>query len=523
MYNPSNLVANTEELMEEDHREPLITEIEWAIKNLKKEKSPGIDNITAEMIQASGEAGIKVYYEMCKKIWNTGKWPTDWKRAVFIPIPKKVDTQDCSNYHTISLISHASKILLKIIMKRIEDKLESEINKTQAGFRRDRGTRDHIFNLKIIIEKCREFNRDLYICFIDYSKAFDCVQHTQLWRMMTEMNFPKQEIQLIKTLYQGQQSAVRTSCGMTEWFPVKKGVRQGCILSPYLFSIYTESIMRDVEEAITGNIDAIAINGENITDLRYADDTALISGSEKGLKNLIATVKDHSKDKGLFLNAKKTKIMKTDKTTQEVHVTIENETIENVEQFQYLGALINGNGDDTQEIKRRLAMGLDRLAKLQKLWKGSHRETQLRIIRSCVFPTATYGCETWILNMAVRKKINAFEMKCYRKMMKIPWTEKRTNESITQELKVEKGWLLNFVIRQKLKYFGHIKRHQGLEKTILEGRINGKRERGRPHRRWIEDITDTYKKSATEIGRLAENRVQYRVLVKDATSSKDMH
>ena len=281
--------------------------------------------------------------------------------------------------------------------------------------------------------------------------------------------------------------------------------------------------MRDVEEAITGNIDATAINGENITDLRYADDTALISGSEKGLKNLIATVKDHSKDKGLFLNAKKTKIMKTDKTTQEVHVTIENETIENVEQFQYLGALINGNGDDTQEIKRRLAMGLDRLAKLQKLWKGSHRETQLRIIRSCVFPTATYGCETWILNMAVRKKINAFEMKCYRKMMKIPWTEKRTNESITQELKVEKGWLLNFVIRQKLKYFGHIKRHQGLEKTILEGRINGKRERGRPHRRWIEDITDTYKKSATEIGRLAENRVQYRVLVKDTTSSKDMH
>src|ERR1700733_13411616 len=98
-------------------------------------------------------------------------------------------------------------------------------------------------------------------------------------------------------------------------------------------------------------------------------------------------------------------------------------------------------------------------------------------------------------------------------MMKIPWTEKRTNESITQELKVEKWWLLNFVIRQKLKYFGHIKIHQGLEKTILEEKINGKRERGRPHRRWIEDITDTYKMSATEIERLAENRVQYRVLV----------
>ena len=123
------------------HLPPLKSEIEWAISCLKDGKSPGCDNIQAEMIKASGEEGIDVYHKLCTKIWQNGQWPTDWKRAIFITLPKKGDLQLCSNYRTISLISHASKILLKVIMKRLENKLEEEVSKTQAGFRKNRGNK----------------------------------------------------------------------------------------------------------------------------------------------------------------------------------------------------------------------------------------------------------------------------------------------------------------------------------------------------------------------------------------------
>ena len=165
---------------------PLKSEIEWAINSLKDGKTPGCDNISAEMIKASGDEGVDIYHQLCMKIWNTGTWPIDWKRSIFIPLPKKGDLQLCSNYRTIALISHASKILLKILMNRIKHKLEEEVSLAQAGFREGRGTKDHILNLNILIQKCRDFNSELRVCFIDYSKAFDCVSHQQLWKVLTQ-------------------------------------------------------------------------------------------------------------------------------------------------------------------------------------------------------------------------------------------------------------------------------------------------------------------------------------------------
>jgi len=123
-----------------------------------------------------------------------------------------------------------------------------EINIVQAGFRPKRGTRDHIFNLRNILEKCREYNKDLYACFIDYSKAFDCVVHKTMWKIMIEMGFSKHLVRLIESLYIDQEAAVRVDGETSEWFEVGKGVRQGCILSPYLFNIYAENIMRNFRE-----------------------------------------------------------------------------------------------------------------------------------------------------------------------------------------------------------------------------------------------------------------------------------
>ncbi len=173
---------------------PLRSEVEQAMSYLKRGKSPGCDGIPAELILAGGEAAVSLMHKLCVKIWETAEWPVDWCRAIFVPLPKKGDLQLCENYRTISLICHASKIMLKIILCRMTKKLKEEISASQAGYMKHRGTRDHIYNLQMLIRKCQEMQQDLFICFVDYSKAFDNARYNQLWNIMTKMALPRPTI-----------------------------------------------------------------------------------------------------------------------------------------------------------------------------------------------------------------------------------------------------------------------------------------------------------------------------------------
>ena len=502
--------------------------MKWALHNISNGKSPGCDEVPIELIKEGKDKSILLYHLIILKIWKTCSWPLAWKRSVYIPLPKKGDLKLCSNYRTIALISHASKILLKIIQKRLEQKLNDEINIVQAGFRPNRGTRDHIFNLRNILEKCREYNKDLYACFIDYSKAFDCVVHKTMWKIMLEMGFPKHLIRLIESLYHEQEAAVRVEGETSEWFSVGKGVRQGCILSPYLFNVYAENIMRnfrddaqrfdDPADPDKDTYDSINIGGRSLPELRYADDTVLLSSTPEGLEKMIKSVKNHSENQNLFLNAKKTKIMRTDKTERATNIVIGGDTIEEVIDFDYLGSLIAQNGDGIKEIRRRLGMATKKLKDMKKVWKGNNESTKLKFLRSLIFPIATYGSETWSISKEAEKKINAFELRCYRRILRIPWTDKRTNVSVLQQMEItQENWLQNSIVRQKLKFFGHVKRHDCLEREIYEGIIEGKRGRGRPRRRWSQDISERLHMTVTEAGRRAQDRTAYRRAVTDAT------
>ena len=264
--------------------------------------------------------------------------------------------------------------MLTIIMKRIERKLEAEINVVQAGFRQGIGTRDHIFNLRMIIQKCREFNQPLFTCVVDYTKAFDNVEHQHLWTVMREMGFPKRIVSLIEALYSEQQSAVRTDSRTTYWFSVSKGVRQGCSVSPQLFSVYTYSIIREVEEEQSNNeYDELLVGGTNINELRYADDTALFSTTPDGLNYLVQAVNKHSAAYELSINAAKTKIMELDKCQENTNIVIDNINIARVQSFQYLGAMLATNGDGASNIKQRLAMKVQPLNNMQYLWKRASK------------------------------------------------------------------------------------------------------------------------------------------------------
>ena len=153
------------------------------------------------------------------------------------------NAKECSNYHTIALISHASKAMLKILQARLQQYVNSELRDVQAGFRKGRGTRDQIANIRWVIEKARELQKN--ICFIDYAIAFDCVDHKKLWKILKEMGIPDHLTCLLRNLYAGKEATVRTGHGTTDWFQIGKGVCQGCMLSPCLFNLYAEYIMRN--------------------------------------------------------------------------------------------------------------------------------------------------------------------------------------------------------------------------------------------------------------------------------------
>ena len=149
-----------------------------------------------------------------------------------IPIPKKGNAKECSNYCTIALISHTSKVMLKILQARLQQYINHELPDVQAGFRKGRGTGDQIASIRWIMEKAREFQKNIYFCLIDYAKAFDFVDHSKLWKIMKEMGIPDYLTCLLSNLYAGQKATVRIVHGTTDWFQIGKGVRQGCILSP---------------------------------------------------------------------------------------------------------------------------------------------------------------------------------------------------------------------------------------------------------------------------------------------------
>ena len=204
--------------------------------------------------------------------------------------------------------------------------MNHELPDVQPGFREDRGTRDQIANIHWIIKTPREFQKNIYFCFIDYAKAF--VWITTNWKILKEMAIPDHLTCLLRNLYAGQEATVRNRHGTTDWFQIRKGVHQGCILPPCLFNFYAEYIMRNtgLEEAQAG----IKISGRNINNLTYEDDTTLMAKSEEELKSLLFKVKDESEKVGLKLNIQKVKIMASSPITS---WQIEGETVDIVRDF----------------------------------------------------------------------------------------------------------------------------------------------------------------------------------------------
>jgi hypothetical protein len=339
------------------------SEVRRALREITGNKATGVDELPIELIKAAGEAAITALTALCQQIWKSNLWPQEWRRSLFLPLSKKGDLKLCSIYRNIALIPHTSKILLRIIQGRLATYIKREILEEQAGIRKGRGTRDQIANIRWILEITREYSKTILMCFIDYGKAFNCIDHSRLWNTLRSMGVPEHLIVLIKSLYTNQEAAVKLEYRNTEWFEVRKGVRHRCIMSHYLFNMYSEYILRRV--GFEDNI-GVQVGGRTINNLQYADDTTILAENKEDMGKLLKKLKEESEKAGLMLNLQKTKIMTTGTPNE---FLLDGTEMEIIDCYTFLGPIITRDGYEYKEINRRLSIGRMTMTKLEKIMK----------------------------------------------------------------------------------------------------------------------------------------------------------
>ena len=507
---------------ERPNRPPLASEINEMSPNITKEevkravllqkegKAVGPDEVHAETLKLlvhEDGAGLRLLTELFNDIYRTGKIPSDWLKSTFVTLPKKANASKCDDYRMISLMSHVLKTFLRVIHTRIYNKCEQQVDDTQFGFRNGLGTREALFSINVLTQRARDMNAEVYACFVDYHKAFDCVQHQKLAEILRATGVDEGDLRIITELYWHQTAQVRVESSMSEEIAIRKGVRQGCILSPLLFNLYSENIF---EEALRNTSAGIKINGKTINNIRYADDTVIIASSLPELQHLIDTIVDYRERYGLYMNISKTKLMVFSKMQTQAVLRIHNNIVEQASCFKYLGALVSSNCDSTKEILSRIEQARETFISMKNLFirRDLDLSLKIRMLRCYVFPILLYGCECWTLNPLLEKRIEAFEMYLYRRILRISWIERVRNIEVLDKMHKNKE-LMSTIKERKLRYIGHLMRGDRYEilRLIIEGKIQGKRSVGRRQNSWLKDLRRWLGKTSAEIFRAAFSHV----------------
>lgn len=413
-------------------------------------------------------------------------------------------------------MSQVLKLFLKVLHNRIRRKCELDISEQQMGFREGLGTREALFALSVLLQKCRDQRKEVHLCFIDYTKAFDCVNHRELLSILERRGLDTQDLKIIQKLYEQQVATVKLQDTETTAIPIKRGVRQGCVLSPMLFNMYSELIFRN---ALEGSEDGIKVNGRLINNMRYADDTVVIADTTEGLQRLLDRLSSVGDSMGLRINTNKTKVMVINRDArQATEVVVGGTPIARVSKFRYLGSWISEDLNPDIEIRARIEMARSNFLKLRNLLCDKRLNIHIKdnFVKCYVLSTLLYGAESWTLKVSAMNKLEAFEMWVYRRMLRIPWTDRVSNERVLNQMNKDRE-LLDIIKKRKAAYLGHIMRHSKYEflQLIIEGKIEGKRGPGRRQCSWLKNIRDWTGLDSHTLLRRAKNREEFAMVVAD--------
>jgi len=527
---------------------PSLEETQKAMKQLQGGKAPGPDGIPPEVFKEGGEAVTAKLIELMQMFWMEGSVPQDFKDANIIHLYKhKGDRAACDNHRGISLLSAAGKVMARIVLNRItQHLLDDVVSESQCGFRSNRGTIDMVFTLRQIQEKCREQNQNLYIMFVDLTKAFDTVSREGLWSILSKLGCPPKFVSIIRSFHDGMMGRVVGNGTESDSFPITNGVKQGCVMAPTLFSLMFATMLFRALSATDAGITIRYRCDGRVLDLRrlkaktkvlealvrdflFADDCALAALSEQDLQELASRLSEASKAFGLTISLKKTEVMLQPAPgllLPAPHIVIDGTELNNVESFTYLGSTMTSSCSMDKEVSNRIAKAGSSFGRLwTRLWseRGIRLQTKLAVYKAVVITALLYSCETWTLYKKQLKALDRFHLRCLRRIMGISWTDRVPNTEVLRRANMM--GIEALIMKAQLRWAGHVVRMDDsrLPKMVFYCELaSGYRKVGRPYKRY----KDSLKASLTacniphrEWETIATDRSQWRHAVRQGVQN----
>ena len=480
-----DITESVEEDLNSDVPPIINSEIRSIIEKLKTSKCPGNDGILNEHLKTGLLQLTPMLTTLFNSILEKEEIPDQWLTNTITLIHKKGTRTDINNYRPISIMSNVYKIFSMIINRRISGRLDEEQPPEQAGFRQGFSTTDHLQTINQILEKVQEFNLQLYVAFIDFTKAFDTVEHRKILNALKNQGINKKYIRMLELIYSKSIAKVKTEYE-GETFHLNRGVRQGDPISPKLFNCLLEDVFRHLNWSEDAGI---KIHGKCLTNLRFADDIVLFATSASKLENMVRELSLQSVKAGLHINFQKTKIM-TNRI--EIPVSIDGVEIQYVQEYIYLGQLISFHNGSDKEINRRMSLAWNKFWSLAFILLD--RKTSIRIKKtvmdSCILPVLLYGAQTWSLTIAQKIKIERCQRKMERKILQIKLRDRIRNIDIRNKSGITDA--TTQATKLKWKWCGHVMRqeqHKWAHIATTWDPMTGWRKPGRPKRRWRDVFT----------------------------------
>jgi len=494
---------------------PALHEIAAAVKALKNNKAAGPDGIPAEVFKFGGHQLTRRLHQFIYRAWTTGKLPQQWKDANIVTIYKrKGDRQLCGNSRGISLLSVAGKILARVMLKRLLSQVvDIVLPESQCGFRRGRSTADMIFVARLLQEKCREQNRDLYFAFIDLTKAFDTVNRDLLWKILSKFGCPPTFLTILQEFHNGMRAKVVIGGRESDLFDVLVGVKQGCVLAPVIFNLFLVAVTLACRSDLPsdagvpfvyrtdGNLFNLRrlkadtkVSRDRIFELQYADDAALPAHSATDLQNSLDTLSTAYRRAGLVVNAKKTEVLSSVAThdSPAPRFSVHGDVLSNVSEFTYLGSILSDSCSLDSEVEHRVkaaSSAFGRLTHRVFLNRNLAIPTKIAVYKAVCVSVLLYGCEAWTLYRRHIKALEAFHFRSLQSILGVRWWHKVPHTELLKRSVTTP--VEHLLLQRQLRWLGHVTRmpENRLPRRLLYGELSsGQRSVGRPKKRFSDYI-----------------------------------